>query len=457
MRTKKPLIIRLQAPRFFIVGDEVTISAVINNNTDEDMDVTPTFNVEGLEIEGIIKPGLTKVAANSETRVDWLVSVENPGEAKLRVTAIGGKYVDAMEKDYPIYEHGIEKFLSKSGKIQAGEVTLELDIPRERKPETTTLVVNVTPSMAVTMLDALPYLIDYPYGCTEQTMGRFLPAAITFKTLNELGINPKVVMEKVFGGIEQEYVNKTHAKGKQDLSKLDDMIIKGLERLYDFQHDDGGWGWWKKGDSDHFMTAYVVWGLALALEGGLDVKRDVLDRAVIFLNKEIVEEEANFDMQAWMLHALALYHTLQGKEKMGKLQANAFENLWNNKDKLNAYTRALFALSAHNYGYDNNAKTLIRNLVNGVKMDKKPDSSIIQRGKSQSHESVIGTAHWGEDGIYWRWSDGGVEATAFGLMALLTIDPQNELVESGNQLAYQEQTRRTVEQYKGHRNNYPGP
>jgi uncharacterized protein YfaS (alpha-2-macroglobulin family) len=42
---------------------------------------------------------------------------------------------------------------------------------------------------------------------------------------------------------------------------------------------------------------------------------------------------------------------------------------------------------------------------------------------------VIGTAHWGEDGIYWRWSDGGVEATAFVLRALLAIDPQNKLVE----------------------------
>ena len=41
----------------------------------------------------------------------------------------------------------------------------------------------------------------------------------------------------------------------------------------------------------------------------------------------------------------------------------------------------------------------------------------------------MGTAHWGEDGIYWRWSDGGVEATAFALRALLAIDPTNELVE----------------------------
>ena len=41
----------------------------------------------------------------------------------------------------------------------------------------------------------------------------------------------------------------------------------------------------------------------------------------------------------------------------------------------------------------------------------------------------MGTAHWGEDGICWRWSDGGVEATAFALRALLAIDPKNALVE----------------------------
>ena len=46
-----------------------------------------------------------------------------------------------------------------------------------------------TPSLAVTMLDALPYLIDYPYGCTEQTLNRFLPSVITQRTLQRLDID----------------------------------------------------------------------------------------------------------------------------------------------------------------------------------------------------------------------------------------------------------------------------
>ncbi len=47
-RTKQPLIVRLQAPRFFVVGDQVTVSGVINNNTDETMSVMPALNAEGL-------------------------------------------------------------------------------------------------------------------------------------------------------------------------------------------------------------------------------------------------------------------------------------------------------------------------------------------------------------------------------------------------------------------------
>jgi hypothetical protein len=114
--------------------------------------------------------------------------------------------------------------------------------------------------------------------------------------------------------------------------------------------------------------------------------------------------------------------------KISKFQQTAFDNLWKNRDQLNAYTRALFALSAHHLGKAPEARTLIANLENGVKRDDRPDASVFVAG-TPSNGAVMGTAHWGEDGLYWRWSDGGVEATAWGLRALLTIDPQNKLIE----------------------------
>ncbi len=436
-RTQQPLIVRLQAPRFFVVGDTVTVSAVINNNTEKPMTVVPALALQGLVLAkgdasqalGENPAAATLVKANGEARVDWNVLVQKPGQAKLKVTARSDKYADAMENEFTVYEHGIEKFISKSGKMRGDELTVKLDLPSQRKLDSTQMMVQITPSLAVTMLDALPYLIDYPYGCTEQTMSRFLPAAITAKTLGGLGLQPETVMSRVFGGIVQEHVDKTHSKGKKNLAELNDMVKKGLNRLYDFQHSDGGWGWWKEGESDHFMTAYVVWGLTLAREAGVDIKADVLDRGANFLDKEIVEEETNPDMQAWMLHALSAQHVSSKHETISKFQSAAYDNLWKNRDQLNAYTRALLALSAHSYGNADKARTLVQNLENGVKIDSKPDTSIVQRGNQSSHDAVMSTAHWGEDGIYWRWSEGGVEATSFALRALLTIDPKNQLVE----------------------------
>ncbi len=436
-RTKQPLIVRLEAPRFFVVGDQVTVSGVINNNTDQPMSILSSLTAEGLTVSANIvdgkpvkdKQGPIEVKANSEARVDWLVNVAQTGNARLKVEARGEKYADAMEKTYTVYEHGIEKFISRSGKMRGDSVTVKLDVPKERRPDSTTLSVQVAPSMATTMIDALPYLIDYPYGCTEQTMSRFLPAVITAKTLRDLGLKPETAMNKIFGGIEQSTAAATHPKGKHDLSELDAMTKQGLERLYNFQHSDGGWGWWKDGNSDHFMTAYVVWGMTLAQQAGINVKPEVLSNAAGYLDKELVEEEGNYDLQAWMLFALSSYHSQQKAGAVSQFQTKAFNNLWTNKDKLNAYTRALLALAAHGFGYNEQAKTLVQNLENGVKIDATPDVSIVQTGAQSTDPSVIGNAHWGEDGIYWRWSDGGIEATSFALRAMLAIDPQNKLIE----------------------------
>ncbi|MFM8469700.1 MAG: alpha-2-macroglobulin family protein, partial [Limisphaerales bacterium] len=430
-RTKQPLIVRLQAPRFFVVGDEVVLSAVVNNNTEAELSVKVSLDASGNLALGAGTTTTLKVPANAEARADWKARVVSPGEVRLKATGVSGKLSDAMEKSYSSHEHGIERFLTKAGKVRGSDITVRLDIPAARKKDTTTLVVQVAPSLAVTMLDALPYLIDYPSGCTEQTMSRFLPSVVTAKTLKDLGLQPEDVMSRVFGGIEARAgaAAPPNLGAKKDLAKLNEMTDAGLKRLYDFQHGDGGWGWWKEGQSDRWMTAYVVWGLTLAKQAGVDLKANVLDRGAQFLDKTLDEEELNFDMQAFMLHALAVQRADAKQAGLSPFQTKAWDNLWKNREALNAYTRSLLALAAHHMGKGVEAKTLIANLENGVKRDDRPDASVLIGGALPANAGVMGTAHWGEDGIYWRWSDGGVEATAFALRALLAIDPQNKLIE----------------------------
>ncbi|MCU1349361.1 MAG: Large extracellular alpha-helical protein, partial [Acidobacteria bacterium] len=426
-KTNLPLLVRLQAPRFFVAGDRVTISAVVNNNSDAATRVKPALDVEGVKIVAGEGRELD-VPAHGEGRADWTVLAERAGNAKLRVTARDAAHGDAMEKSFVVYEHGIDKLLARSGKLRSAEATVRLDLPRERRG--TKLDVQVAPSLATTMLDALPYLIDFPYGCTEQTMSRFLPAAIVARTLARNGLDAGDIDDRIFGGIEQQSAAATHPKGKRDLRRLDEMTSASMKRLYDFQHGDGGWGWWKDGSSDDFMTAYVVWGFAVAKEGGLPVRAEVVERAVRWLDGELVKQEDDPHGQSWTLHAIAAWRVAAGASKMTAAERKAFDGTFKNREHLTAYSRALLALAAHDFGQTEQAKVLIRNLEDGVKLDRKPDQSILvaSTGGTPAAETMA-TAHWGSDRFWWRWYEGPVETTAFALQALVTVDPGNKLVE----------------------------
>jgi len=435
-RTRQPLIARLQAPRFFQVGDRLTVSGLIDNQTSSATTVRVSLEAAGLallgaQVDGELVADLAPVtiAANGQARVDWRVEVREPGEAVLMLKAIGEEHADAVQRRLPVHEHGIEVLEARSGKFDGAELAFSIDLPAARGPGSTTLAVQVTPSMAVTMLDALPYLVDYPYGCTEQTLSRFVPSAIVARTLREQGLSAEEAMRRVFGGVEGEYAAKTHPKGKQPLDELDEMIRRGLERLYDYQHADGGFGWWKGDESDEYMSAYVLWGLALARQAGVDVRPGVLENVGRFLVLRLVEQEGQPDLQAWMLHALATWGGSTGEAKERQFEEAALANLMRDDGKrLNAYSRALACLAAHALGRADDARLLAEQLRNGAIVDATPDTSIVMVGAQTSRPFVQPTAHWGEDRIWRRWSEGGVEATAFALRALLAVDPASDLV-----------------------------
>jgi len=389
-RTNLPLIVRLQGPRFFVVGDQATVSAVMNNNTDEPMSVTPSIEVAGLTLRDTARAPLT-IPPHGEMRADWVVTADAAGEAKLRVTGRSTAHGDAMEKTFTVYEHGIDKLIARSGKTRGDDTLIRLDLPRERRG--TELVMNVSPTLANTMIEALPYLVSFPYGCVEQTMSRFLPAAVVAKTGLATGI-----------------------------PNLDAVTSAGMARLYDMQHGNGAWGWWKESPDDDFMTAYVVWGFAIARDAGLPVRRDAVDRAAAYLLRRLVEHEERPDDATWILHALSAW-----RKTATDAEQTAFRKAYARRSALSAYSKALLALTAHRWSFAESAATLVRNLEDGVKIDATPDTSVLIRNEPGGQ--ALATAHWGRDGFWWRWYEGPIETTAFVLQALVTIQPEHKLIE----------------------------
>ncbi len=451
-RTRSPLTVRLQAPRFFVAGDVVTISAIVNNNSDAVLTPRTVLRAQGVRVTGYLRRSsggdvkvvgydsdakefvapAEEISPGGEQRYEWEVRVERPGDVSLQVETAGGEYGDAMVQNFVAHEHGVEKLVAGATRTRGPEALVVVNVPAARQPRSTKMSVRVSPSLAATMLDAIPYLVEYPYGCTEQTMSRFMPAAVVAKTLADQGIKLEDIEGHIFGPLDAatpppEGSAVTPAEPATEQS-LGDVEKAGLERLYELQHDDGGWGWWKDDASDHYMTAYVIWGLTLARGAGLAVKSDRLAKAADWLNDELVKEEKNLDMQAWMLHALAVYHGSQNEEA-GLEELSAFDNVYTNRDQLAAYTRALLALAAHYYKLEDQTRVLADNLANGAKVERAPGVSTATGVEGAPVTEVIATAHWGEETDWWRWSDGSIEATAFTLSALVTIDPQNELIE----------------------------
>src|SRR5258708_6114953 len=98
--------------------------------------------------------------------------------------------------------------------------------PAEPAAAAPTLKVSVSPSIAGSIFGALDFLTAYPYGCTEQTMSSFLPNIVVSKAMKDL-----------------------HLSATVNTPELEKKIQAGMERLKDYQHEDGGWSWWKEDES----------------------------------------------------------------------------------------------------------------------------------------------------------------------------------------------------------------
>src|SRR5262249_20613834 len=150
---------------------------------------------------------------------------------------------DGIELPLPVVPQGLKQTKGAAAAMteETSERTFTLDLPGNANSQARALRIEVAPSIAGAMFGALDYLTGYPYGCTEQTMSKFLPNVIVAQALKD--------------------VKSASIKSTNDLGA---KVQIGLDRLYGYQHDDGGWGCWKDDKTDPFMTAYVVDGLGIA-------------------------------------------------------------------------------------------------------------------------------------------------------------------------------------------------
>ncbi|MDZ4287373.1 MAG: MG2 domain-containing protein [Prosthecobacter sp.] len=433
--TRKNLMVRLQAPRFFVEKDEVVISANVHNEMEVPQDVKAVLELEGGVLEMLpFDVASAKVPAHSEKRFDWRVKVIAEGEAKVRVKALAQKDSDAMEMTFPAYTHGMLKTDSWSLALRPDQTSgsLTMRVPKERKPEQTRLEVRYSPTLAMALVDALPYLTDYPYGCTEQTLNRFVPTVITLGVLKNLGVNLADVRKKRANLNAQEIGDpKKRAsrwqgkdgKGKPKQPVFDEDEVKkmakaGLNKLSAMRNGDGGWGWFPGGrESSPHITAIVLHGLRAAEHAGLDVNDGVIRNGIEWLKAHEAEElrrlrlpEKDKDHKSSPDNLDALIHSVLVEYKTG--DAGMREMLYEKRKNLSRYNLALLGLACHQLGEKERRDMCLRNLRQFLKLDDENQTAWLELP---------------DGGWWWFWHEDQIETQAAFLRLLVAAEPKSDV------------------------------
>ncbi|MFZ1934064.1 MAG: MG2 domain-containing protein [Thermoguttaceae bacterium] len=472
--TRKDLIIRMEAPRFFVQTDEVVLSAVVHNylKTKKSVEVAldfggnPTAGADSdssrlaaarraaraplAMLDEAKSTQTVEIAPNGEARVDWTVKVLDEGEAVIRVKALTDEESDAMEQRFPCYIHGMSKMDSYCGEIrpddQSGKVTI--DVPDKRRPKDSRLEVRFSPTLAGAMVDALPYMVDYPYGCTEQTLNRFLPTVITQKVLLDMHLDLRAIEKKQTNLNAQEIGNdadrakqwkQLKANGPHpnplpkgegtglnpvfDVDEVQRMVKEGVERLTEMQCSDGGWGWFS-GWGEHSMphtTAVVVHGLQIAKQNDVALVPGVLDRGVAWLKNYQDEQiqllkNAAIEKKPEGLRWKASADSLDAFVYMvlidaGVKNADMLDFLYRDRTKLGVYGMAMFGIALDKQGERDKLAMLLRNIGQYVQQDDENQTAWLNM----------------PEGCWWFWYGSEFEAEAYYLKLLARTDPHGEL------------------------------
>jgi len=445
--TTKNLIIRLQAPRFFVQKDEVVLSANVHNYLKKAKKVDVQLALGGGCIElmkGQKASQTVEIKAGGEKRVNWRVKVVKEGGAKITMKALTDEESDAMAMNFPVFVHGMLKTDSFSGvlrpKNKSGKFVI--NVPAQRRPKESRLEVRYSPTLAGAMVDALPYVVEYPYGCTEQTLNRFLPTVITQKVLQNMGLDLDAVKAKRTNLNAQEIgddakrakdwkrlIGKKRWDGKKwvnrnpvfDKGEVDRMVKAGLQRLTNMQNSDGGWGWWS-GWREHsypHTTAVVVHGLQIARANDVAVVPGTIKKGVEWLKRyqakqlqyliNFEQDKKNVRRKQFADNLDALVYMVLVDEKVDNPEMR--KRIYRDRNKISVYAKAMFAIACHKIGDNEKRDMLKRNIEQYLQQDDENQSAWLKLPNS---------------GWWWCWYGSEMEAHAYYLKLLCLTEPKSQ-------------------------------
>ena len=456
-RTVKDLMVRPYLPRFFREGDTAELRIMVNNASDKDFsgevaleifdpstneNLAPAF---GLPEKVPARPFTVKAGGGSPVTFP-LAAPARVGTVAFKVTAKAGPFSDGELRPLPVLPGRMHLVQSRFATLREGSAR-ELVFADLKKDDDKTrvndqLVVTVDAQLFYGLLEALPYLVNYPYECTEQTLNRFLSTGILtslydrypsvarmaealsrretlYETFDQADPNRKMSLEETPWLIE--------ARGGKDagygLEKVLDPKIAAAQReaslakLLKAQTSLGAFPWWPGGPPSPYMTLYIVHGFSKALEFGVAVPKEPVVRAFGYLHRHYIDEvvrqlmahDVGWEFVTFLNYTISNFPdaswtggVFSDKDRKDML-AFSFKH-WKEHSP---YLKGFLALTLKRTGRLQDAALVWDSVMDSARTTEDEGTS------------------WAPEDRGWLWYNDTIETHAFALRTLLELEPKD--------------------------------
>jgi len=464
--TQKQLAIAINAPRFFREGDTILLSAKLNNLAgkkligDASLALTDALTGKPIQIFGANDKTEKTFEVDDEgnTVLKWTVIIPSGISAiTYKVLAQSGKFSDGEENTIPVLANAM--LITESMPINVrGNTTKTFDFEKLEKSGSSKTMRNQGLTFEFTSnpvwyaVQALPYLMEYPYECAEQTFSRFYANSFATGIINS---SPKIKTifeqwkntnngEALLSNLEKNQElksilleetpwvrNADHESERKkrlatlfDLNRMTYELKANFEKLEKMQFNNGAFPWFSGMREDRYITQHIVLGmgqlkkLKMVDERAYPKFNVMLNKAIIYLDAALIQDYKN-EVKGKRFAYLPLHY----------LFARSYTDQKNtNSDFVKAKDFYLKKLASSWKTFDTYqlAQTALVLNRNGNNVEAKKIITLLSQTAQQNEELGM---YWATNKAGWWWYQSPVETQALLIEAFDEVANDTKAVE----------------------------
>ncbi len=465
MVTQKELMLQPNPPRFLREGDQMEFSAKLVNLTEKEL--TGEVRLELLDAATnkpldsrfriVVPRQYFTAAAQQSASVSFQLQVPFQFTQPItwRMVAVADKHSDGEEANLPVLSNRM--LVTESLPLHmkgSGSKTFSFDKLKESGNSPTLqsqrLTVEYSSNSIWYVVQALPYLMEFPYECAEQNWNRYYANALAAHIANS---SPRIraVFEKwkekdtaaLISNLQknQELKNilleetpwvleaQSETAQKENIARLFDLKVLNnelrgtLAKLQEMQNPSGAFPWFRGGPDNRYITQYILSGighlqqlkaLPAAQENGW---KEILNSGLNWLDQQMLKDHQQLvkqktDLKKYTLNPTQVqYFYLRSFFPQHEITTNAQKAVHYFRGRLSQswlktgkYQQAMIALSLHRSGNTVVAKNILKSLK---------ETSVYSEELGRYHKSATRS---------WWWYEAPLERQALMVEAFLEIN-----------------------------------